>query len=128
MPGAPLHVRGNRVPDGAPVEWWVDAEGRLCADPVDGAQDVPGEWVVEHGLVDSHVHLTFEPHDQFGLPPGRALVEAGLRAHLDAGELYVRDVGTVTGAQPGDLAPGNGVTVVGAGPFIAPEGGFRRRL
>jgi imidazolonepropionase-like amidohydrolase len=127
--GAPLHVRGTRVPDGAAVEWWVDPEGRLSADPVAGAQDVPGGWVVEHGLVDSHVHLTFEPHDQFGLRPSQALIDAGLRAHRDAGELCVRDAGSLPEFAPADLvATRAGVTVRGCGPFLAPEGGFMPRL
>jgi imidazolonepropionase-like amidohydrolase len=125
---APLHVRGTRVPDGAPVEWWVDAVGRLSADPIAGAHDAPGAWIVEHGLVDAHVHLTFEPHDVFGLRPGRALVEAGLRAHRDAGELCVRDAGSLPDLGPADLASGEGVTVVGCGPFLAPDGGFMPRL
>jgi hypothetical protein len=55
-----MHVRGVRVGDGAPVEWWV-RDGRLSSAPVADAEDVPGGWIVEGGLVDAHAHLTFEP-------------------------------------------------------------------
>jgi imidazolonepropionase-like amidohydrolase len=53
------HLRAVPLPDGeAPVDWWV-ADGRLTASPVPGASDLPGGWVAP-GLVDAHVHLTFE--------------------------------------------------------------------
>jgi Amidohydrolase family len=127
-----LHVHGVRVPDGAPVDWWVE-DGRLSDAPVAGAVDVPGGWVAEGGLADAHVHLSFEPHAVFGLPRGsRELIAAGLRAHRDAGELVVRDCGALPGVGPDDLAgpaadhpsDGGGMVVVGCGPLIAPAGGF----
>jgi imidazolonepropionase-like amidohydrolase len=107
------HVRARRVPDGETVEWWV-ADGALSRTPVPDARPAPGSWVVEGGLVDAHVHLTFEPHDVFGLPRGSdALIQAGLNAHRARGELIVRDVGSLPGLGPID-------GVIGAGPFLAP--------
>jgi imidazolonepropionase-like amidohydrolase len=122
------HVSGVRVPDGAPVEWWV-AGGRLSAEPVEGARDVPGRWVAEGGLVDAHVHLGFEPHTVFGLRAGaRELVDAGLRAHREAGELRVRDAGSLPGTTPDDMRSGEGVALAGCGPFLAPAGHFMPHL
>jgi hypothetical protein len=88
-----------------------------------------GEWIVEDGLVDAHVHLTFEPHDVFGLPRGsRELIEAGLRAHRAAGELLVRDAGSLPGSEPAELRAFAGVTVLGCGPLLAPAGHFMAHL
>jgi len=72
--------------------------------------------VIEGGLVDAHAHLSFEPHDVFGLPRGsRELIQAGLAAHRERGELLVRDAGSLPGVSPEDLAP-----AIGCGPFLAP--------
>src|SRR4051794_17416935 len=99
----PWHVRGVRVPDGAPVEWWVDDLGRLRAEPVPDARKAPGAWIAEGGLVDAHAHLTFEPHDVFGLPRGSSeLIAAGVAAHRAAGELVLRDAGALPGVAPED--------------------------
>jgi imidazolonepropionase-like amidohydrolase len=101
----------------------------LSANPVDGAHEVPGAWVVEGGLVDAHAHLTFEPHEVFGLPRGsRALVDAGLRAHAGVGELGVRDAGSLPGLGPRDLRSRDGVALAGCGPFLAPAGHFMAHL
>jgi imidazolonepropionase-like amidohydrolase len=101
----------------------------LSAEPVDGAREAPGSWVVEGGLVDAHAHLTFEPHDAFGLPRGsRELVEAGLGAHAAAGELGVRDAGSLPGVGPRDLQSRDGVALAGCGPFLAPAGHFMAHL
>lgn len=73
-------------------------------------------FVIEGGLVDAHVHLSFEPHAVFGLARGsRALIAAGLEAHRRRGELLVRDAGALPGIAPEDLAP-----AIGCGPFLAP--------
>src|SRR4051812_17632189 len=117
------HVRARRVPDGETVQWWV-ADGVLSRTPVPDAQPAPGAWVVEGGLVDAHVHLSFEPHDVFGLPRGSdELIQAGLAAHRRAGGLVVRDVGALPGITP-DRLPG----VIGAGPFLAPPGHYLPHL
>src|SRR5689334_1828719 len=79
-------------------------------------------WTIPGGLVDAHAHLSFEPHDVFNLPRGsRELIAAGLRAHREAGELVVRDVG----ALPGVIVTGDDdVTVIPSGPFLAPPGHY----
>ncbi|MEA2248323.1 MAG: hypothetical protein QOH46_2852 [Solirubrobacteraceae bacterium] len=121
------HVRAVALPDGAePVDWWV-AGGRLTARPVDGAHDVPGGWVAP-GLVDAHVHLTFETHDRLGLERAtQRLVAAQLAQQLRAGVLAVRDAGSLPGV-PLEAEPPGGGRVIGCGPFVAPPGLFPAHL
>jgi imidazolonepropionase-like amidohydrolase len=77
---------------------------------------------VAPGLVDAHVHLTFETSTRLGLPRGSAeLVAAHLEQHRRAGVLAVRDAGSL---------PGVGVPagVIGCGPFLAPPDFFLPHL
>jgi imidazolonepropionase-like amidohydrolase len=115
------HLRAVPLPDGdEPVDWWV-AGGRLTLSPVPGASDLPGGWVAP-GLVDAHVHLTFEARPRLGLERGRELVDAHLALQRLAGVLVVRDAGSVPGAPP--LPDG----VIGCGPFLAPPDFFLPHL
>jgi imidazolonepropionase-like amidohydrolase len=121
------HVRAVPIPDRRePVDWWV-ADGRLHAEPVEDAAELPGGWVTP-GLVDAHAHLTFEAHDRLGLPRGSPeLIAAHLDLHRRVGVLAVRDAGSLPGvAVP--HAPAGGGRVIGCGPFLAPPGGFRDHL
>ncbi|CRZ15135.1 amidohydrolase family protein [Mycolicibacterium neworleansense] len=84
-----LHVRGRGLPDGEPVEWWID-RGVLSAEPMANADTVfDGGWIIP-GLVDAHCHV--------GLGPGGAvdLDEAVTQAETerDAGALLLRDAGS----------------------------------
>lgn len=115
------HLRAVPLPDGdEPVDWWV-SEGRLTSSPVPGASDLPGGWVAP-GLVDAHVHLTFEARPRLGLDRGRELVDAHLALQRRAGVLVVRDAGSVPDAPP--LPDG----VIGCGPFLAPPDFFLPHL
>jgi imidazolonepropionase-like amidohydrolase len=115
------HLRAVPLPDGEdPVDWWV-SEGRLTSRPVPGASDLPGDWVAP-GLVDAHVHLTFEARPRLGLDRGRELVDAHLALQRRAGVLAVRDAGSVPGAPP--LPDG----VIACGPFLAPPDFFLPHL
>jgi imidazolonepropionase-like amidohydrolase len=90
-------------------------------EPVAGAVSLPGAFVAP-GLVDAHAHLTFEATDRVGLPRGsEELVAAHLALHRRAGELTVRDAGSLPGAA---LPPG----VIGCGPFLAPPDFFLPHL
>jgi imidazolonepropionase-like amidohydrolase len=120
-------VRAVPLPEGGePVTWWV-ADGRLSAAPVDGARDLPGGWLAP-GLVDAHVHLTFEARDRLGLERGTPeLVAAQLDLHRRAGVLAVRDAGSLPSVPLGALAEPGG-RVAGCGPFLAPPGFFLAHL
>jgi hypothetical protein len=75
----PWHVRAVALPYGEePVDLWV-ADGRIAAEPVPGAQELPGGWV-SPGLVDARVRLTFQAHHRFDLPDGADLVEEHRRS------------------------------------------------
>jgi imidazolonepropionase-like amidohydrolase len=121
------HVRAVALPDGEePVDLWI-AEGRLTGEPLDGARDLPGAFVAP-GLVDAHVHLTFEARDRLGLERGSPeLIAAHLDVQRSAGVLAVRDAGSLPGvALEPDTA--TGVRVVGCGPFLAPPDLFLPHL
>src|SRR4051794_35770401 len=115
-PEARWHVRAVPVPGGgAPVDWWV-ADGRLSSAPVEGAAELPGAYVAP-GLVDAHVHLTFEPHRRLGLS-GPELVAAQVDEHVRAGVLALRDVGSLPDASP----VAGSATVLACGPALAAPG------
>jgi imidazolonepropionase-like amidohydrolase len=121
------HVRAVALPDGAePADWWI-AGGRLSAEPVDNAPELPGAFVAP-GLVDAHVHLTFETHDRLGLLRGSPeLIAAHLDLQRRAGVLAVRDAGSLPGIAL-ELEPDGGVRVVACGPFLAPDDFFLAHL
>ncbi|MCC7241924.1 MAG: hypothetical protein IT180_08365 [Acidobacteria bacterium] len=49
------HVRAVSLPDGdEPADLWI-VDGRLTGQPVAGARELPGGWVLPGGLVDAHV-------------------------------------------------------------------------
>src|SRR3954449_6113157 len=77
------HIRAVRLPFGEQVEeWWV-CDGILHDEPVPGAIDLPGGWVLP-GLVDAHAHLTLD-FNGTGLPDGsEALIVANCRAQCAA--------------------------------------------
>lgn len=120
------HIRAVRLPDGERVEdWWV-RDGILHDEPVPGAVDLPGGWVLP-GLVDAHVHLTLDLGGT-GLPNGsEALIAANCRAQRAAGVLAVRDAGVVPGVRL-DPAPSGGPRVISSGLLFAPEGRFHAHL
>jgi imidazolonepropionase-like amidohydrolase len=97
------------------------ADGHLVSSPLEDAADLPGEFVAP-GLVDAHAHLTFEARERLGLPRGSAeLIAAHLLQHRRAGELTVRDAGSL----PGVALPQG---VIGCGPFLAPPDFFLPHL
>jgi imidazolonepropionase-like amidohydrolase len=121
------HVRAVAVPHGGePTDLWI-ADGRVTGAPVDGARDLPGAFVAP-GLVDAHVHLTFEARDRLGLERGSPeLIDAHLALHRRAGVLAVRDAGSLPGVAL-DREPEGGGRVVGCGPFLAPPDFFLAHL
>ncbi|MEU0494278.1 amidohydrolase family protein [Mycobacterium sp. NPDC006124] len=88
-----LHLRGRGLPDGEPVEWWVD-RGVLSAEPLAGAEtifgaDGAGGWIVP-GLVDAHCHVGLGPHGPTEF--GEAITQA--ETEREAGALLLRDAGS----------------------------------
>ncbi|MGK2880115.1 MAG: amidohydrolase family protein [Mycobacterium sp.] len=86
---ARFFVRGRGLPDGDPVQWWID-EGVLRAEPLANAETLfDGGWILP-GLVDAHCHV--------GLGPGGAVQfdEAVSQAETerDVGALLLRDAGS----------------------------------
>ncbi|HSP54289.1 MAG TPA: hypothetical protein VLS25_01765, partial [Dehalococcoidia bacterium] len=62
------HIGATILPYGdGPRDLWV-ADGRITFTPQDGAQELAGAYVLP-GLVDCHVHLTFD-YGETGLPFG----------------------------------------------------------
>jgi imidazolonepropionase-like amidohydrolase len=117
------HLRAVRLPDGDhPEDWWI-TDGRLHEQPISGARDLPGGYVLP-GLVDSHAHISID-FNQTGLPRGSAeIMEANLNAHLRAGVLAVRDLGFVPGSTALDPQPVDQPHVIPAGRFFAPPGRY----
>ncbi|MFN6555182.1 metal-dependent hydrolase family protein [Mycolicibacterium septicum] len=84
-----LHVRGRGLPDGEPVEWWVD-RGVLSAEPIANADTVfDGGWIIP-GLVDAHCHVGLGPGGVVSLDESVAQAET----ERDAGALLLRDAGS----------------------------------
>ncbi len=55
MTATELHVRGVRLPDRSPVEFWTD-RGRISFRPVAEAPTVIADGYIAPGLVDAHSH------------------------------------------------------------------------
>ncbi len=117
-------VRGVELPFGSKARsWWIDATGAASEDPVDGAEPLPGSYVLP-GLADAHAH----PAIRGGNSGPQALTRDAARAKLlewaEAGVTLVRDVGS-----PGGLSlelgrePGM-PTLEAAGRFLAPRGRY----
>jgi len=84
-----LHLRGVVLPEGEERDVWVDAEGYVRTDPVQGADTVlDGGWLLP-GLVDAHCHVGVDEHGGVDETP----TESQAVASRDAGALLLRDAG-----------------------------------
>src|SRR2546427_6421838 len=120
-----FHLRATLLPfaDQA-ADLWV-ADGRITFQPIDGADELaPTGGYVLPGLVDCHVHLTFD-YGETGLPMGsRALVDENRRLNLLGGTLLLRDVGSISDKAIG-LDGSDGLPRVrAANRFLAPPHGY----
>jgi imidazolonepropionase-like amidohydrolase len=117
-------VRAVRLPDGdRPVDQWVDAAGCLVAEPVLGAEPLPGRYVLP-GLVDAHAHPTagWEAGIPVAVDGPKALTV--LTEWAASGVCLVRDTGSPGGlVLELDLAPGL-PRLQAAGRFLAPAGQY----
>ena len=117
------HLRATLLPYGdAPRDLWV-RDGRITFEPQDGAEELAGAFVLP-GLVDCHVHLTFD-YGETGLPMGsRELVDENRRLNLLGGTLLLRDAGNISDAPLG-LDGSDGLPRVhAANRFLAPPNGY----
>src|SRR6516164_1376550 len=106
-------VRAVQLPDGDRlVDLWVDAAGCLVAEPVPGAERLPGRYVVP-GLVDAHAHPAVGR--EAGMPVALDGSEAlnVLAAWAASGVCLVRDTGSAGGSR-----------LQAAGRFLAPAGRY----
>jgi imidazolonepropionase-like amidohydrolase len=114
----PWFVRGEGIPEGGAVEFWVDDGGNLSTGSVAAAEPLPGRYVLA-GLVDAHVHVALDTAEWRRPPGDHDLIVENLHAHLAAGVLLARDVGAPVGVRVGgDHA--QGPRVLAAGRFLAP--------
>jgi len=90
------HLAGVLLPDERRTELWIDAAGRISAEPVAGADTLTeGGWIVP-GLVDAHCHVGLGPGGRVELP--EAVVQAEI--DRDAGTLLIRDCGSPLDTRP----------------------------
>ncbi|BBY07866.1 hypothetical protein MNVI_31840 [Mycobacterium noviomagense] len=92
-----LHIRGKGLPDDAPLELWI-IDGKICVEPVVGADTVfDGGWIIP-GLVDAHCHVGLGAHGAIELD--EAINQA--ETERDVGALLLRDCGSPTDTRPLD--------------------------
>ncbi|MGD9620548.1 MAG: amidohydrolase family protein [Mycolicibacterium sp.] len=119
-----LHVRGRGLPDGEPVEWWID-QGVLSAEPVAGAETIfgahgPGGWIIP-GLVDAHCHVGLGPRGAVEMDEAVAQAEI----ERDAGALLLRDAGSPTDTRSFDTR-GDLPRIIRAGRHLARPKRYQR--
>jgi imidazolonepropionase-like amidohydrolase len=89
-------LAGVLLPDERHTELWIDAAGRISAEPVaDAVTLTEGGWIVP-GLVDAHCHVGLGPGGKVELP--EAVVQA--ETDRDAGTLLIRDCGSPLDSRP----------------------------
>jgi imidazolonepropionase-like amidohydrolase len=117
-------VHAVQLPDGdRPVDLWVNEAGCLVAEPVPGAERLPGRYVAP-GLVDAHAHPTlgWEAGAPVALGESRSL--EALAGWARSGVCLVRDTGSPGGSVLQlDLRPGM-PRLQAAGRFLAPAGRY----
>jgi imidazolonepropionase-like amidohydrolase len=107
------------LPDGGEDQLWI-SEDRLTRRPVDGAEPLPGRYVLP-GLVDAHAHLTLAPGEHGPLPAGREHRDRLLATWRAAGVLLLRDAGGNADLTL-ELARDPDSGVLAAGRFLASDG------
>jgi imidazolonepropionase-like amidohydrolase len=110
------------LPDGEQRELWI-ADSRLTANPVDGAEVLPGRFALP-GLVDAHAHVALaglEPLDVAG-------ATANLRALGGQGVLFVRDLGAPRSVTLEIRPAADLPRLQAAGRWHAPQGRFFEAL
>ena len=114
-------VRGTWLPDGEERSVWV-RDGSLTEQPVDGAEQLPGRFVLG-GLVDAHCHLSTRRTDDGPAPDDEQGARDRLARSWALGVSVVRDTGGVDGI-PLLLAAETPGRLQASGRFLAPRGQY----
>lgn len=90
------HLQGTVLPDGVSRDLWVDDDGRISSEPLDGAHTLATDCYLVPGLVDAHCH------PGIGASGSVTLDEAVEQAitDRDAGTLLIRDCGLPIDVRP----------------------------
>ena len=113
-----VHAVGLPFGDDA-GDWWIDHVGELHDMPIDGAELLPGGFVLP-GLADCHAHPAIGADGATPLAWARQQSEAW----GDIGICLIRDVGSPGGVTL-DIAPTVGAPAyLSAGRFLAPAGRY----
>jgi imidazolonepropionase-like amidohydrolase len=116
---AAWRIEATRLPEGEPVEAGITGSGRWTSQPPDGAERLPGRFVLP-GLVDAHCHLSVAAGPD-GWP--MALSAEAARANLDSarasGVTAVRDTGSPASVTLELLA--SAPDLIACGRFLAPQ-------
>lgn len=114
-------VRGVELPFGDREQsWWLDDSGTVGERPIDGAEQLPGRYVLK-GLVDAHSHPAMGEQADGMVLRSEEQIRATLVSWAETGITLVRDVGSPGGLML-NLGPRPGEPDVrAAGRFLAPE-------
>lgn len=115
------HLRGRRLPDGAPVELWV-VDGRLTTEPVADATLLEG--FICPGLVDVHAHVSWS-EEPLSDAARRALMDERRDVFARQGTLLVRDMGAAADQVLAWKVDGDGLPpVISCGRMVMPYTGY----
>ena len=117
------HVRAVGMPAGDGARRLVVADGRLQAEPVAGARELPGGWVAP-GLVDAHAHLTFDARGRSACRAAARTSSARSSSSNAAPACWRCATPDRCRSVPVPDGAGSGVRVLGCGPFLAPPDFF----
>lgn len=114
-------ISATPVPRGdAPVDFWIDDDGRRRERPIPGAELLPGRYVT-NGLTDAHAHPAIRTADTGPRVADPDEIRETLASWASAGVGVVRDTGSPGGVTL-DVAPTPGLPqMLASGRFLAPQ-------
>lgn len=117
-------VRGIELPFGSESRsWWIDAAGAAHDEPVEGAEPLPGGFILP-GLADAHAHPALAAGPSGPLALTREAARSNLLDWAMTGVTLVRDTGSPGGVSLElEREPGMPALEV-AGRFLAPAGRY----
>jgi len=117
------HLRSTLLPHGeGPTDLWI-RNGRFTFVPTHGVEELfDRPSFALPGLVDAHAHVAMAMGSPNPAPPSAELIEANLRANLEAGVTAIRDPGSPGGETIAYQGREGFPRLQAAGRFLAPEG------